>query len=203
MNLENFNVTNPLTKESEGFVYIPRLNTETIDGHVMMSDAQKRVNDLLQAVDLLKNKNSDKTTEGLLEAVQTAYNTLVGSFYNEYFGDNGVMKGMLLEGHMPFSTRGLGAQIVAPVTPELMLAETMEEKRQVLQSHLKDLKENQGRNIHFVDPLMENYVRGTNSKGELILRDVAEVSERQLVDMGINFVDVGKQVIEDDRLNGF
>ena len=103
---------------------------------------------------------------------------------------------------MPFSTRALGAQIVAPVTPELMLAKTMEEKRQVLQAHLKDLKENQGRNIHFVDPLMENYVRGTNSKGEMILRDVAEVSERQLIDMGIDFVDVGKQVVEDDRLNG-
>ena len=202
VNLENFKVSNPMTKELEDFIYLPRVNTEIIDGHAVMVDLQKRVNDLLQAVDLLKNRGSDKTTEGLMDAVQTAYEKLVGSYYDELYGDNGIMKTMVLEGHLPFSTRALGAQIVAPVTPELMAATTLEEKRQVIQQHLKDIEENQGRNIHFVDDVMENHVRSTNEKGELILRDVAEVSERQLKDMGVDLTDVGRQVVEDDALNG-
>ena len=202
VNLENFKVKNPLSGELENFVYLPRVNTEIIDGHVVMVDLQKRVNDLLQAVDLLKNRGSDKTTEDLLEAVQIAYQHLVGSFYDEQVGDQGIMKTMVLEGHMPFSTRALGAQIVAPVTPELMAAKTLEEKRAAVQAHLKDLKENQGRNIHFVDNVMEKYVRGTNEKGELVLRDVAEVSERQLRDMGLDLTNVGRQVLEDETLDG-
>ena len=202
VNLGNFKVKNPFTSKLENFIFIPRVNTEIIDGHAVMVDLQKRVNDLLQAVDLLKNRGANQTTEDLLEAVQVAYQHLVGSFYDEQVGDQGIMKTMVLEGHMPFSTRALGAQIVAPVTPELMAAKTLEEKRAAVQTHLNDLKENQGRNIHFVDDVMENYVRGTNEKGELILRDVAEVSERQLRDMGVDLTNVGRQVLEDETLDG-
>ena len=39
VNLENFDIVNPITKEKESFIHIPRLNTENIDGHVMMSEA--------------------------------------------------------------------------------------------------------------------------------------------------------------------
>ena len=200
LNLDSFEITNSLAKEKQRFAYIPRMATEIIEGQPMMSEMQKRSNDLLQAINILQNRSSDKTQAQLLEEVNRAYDRLFFAAYDEKVAKEGILQSRVLEGRIPFSGRGLGASIIAPVTEEMKAAKTPEELSKVIDAHQVDLKQG-GKNFRFADKEWDDIFRGTDKEGNLLLYDVVFLGEQQFERFGVDFEAVGKQVLEDPNLH--
>lgn len=198
IDIGEFKIENPFTKEMVNEVYIPRAITHAVDGEVYLTGANKAAADLLTAIEQMKKGRGDNSIEMAQKAASDAYKRLFASFLDDYRSKDGVLRKNVLESRIEFSTRGLGSNIESPITKDMMEAYLRGEDVSSETKRLAEaLKNGDTSGLDFYRKEAYKYAVREMEDGSKLLLDTVKVSKEQLADVGINFKDVGEQVLDE------
>lgn len=179
LNLKNYRIINPVSKNKEDFLYIPILHTNILDDNqIYVSKSQKTTAHLLRLLSIRENFESLEGTsfdnyEKLERAITDAYMDLFNSFSYEYSNKTGILNDVLMSGRVEMSGMSLSVGIIP--------------------ADFKDAKKTQ-----MYSKLGDQMI--TIQAGQPRYDSVVFASEDYLKSMGVNFKDIGNQLIRNDFL---
>ncbi len=175
----NMKVLNMVTGEMDDHIYIPYLHSYDIDGKVITHNAHRKSADLLRMLDSIaegKLPNGVRSMSQLQSALNDAYAEAMAAYGRELSDDkNSILKRHLVSGRLSHSGQGLAGAVVSP---ELF-------KNGEVDSRLAGI-------VH------SDVVEKVGDK--ILYKDVAYTSAEMLEDMGVDFAEIGRQVLEDKKI---
>jgi len=199
VNLGGITIKNPETGERVGDVVIPLVRTHAVDGQVFFSDSQKKIASLLNSAKALEDGQSVRSGESIKQMqsrMDDAYKDMMGSFENELNHKDGIMNRFMLSGRMPFSGYAHGTVITSPVTEEMMKGESLAVAAEKAKADLEN-----GIELSFANKESTKGLTLRGADGRIGYGDVLETSREQLEEMGVNFRDIGDQVVNERLAN--
>ena len=198
VDIGEFKIENPFTKEMVSEIYIPRAITHSVDGEVYLTGANKAAADLLTAIENLKKGRGDDSIELAQKAASEAYKHMFATFLTDYRDKDGVLRKNVLESRIEYSTRGLGSNIESPITQSMMEAfsrgeDVSDEVKRIVQA----LENGDTYVLNFYRQEAYKYAVREMEDGSKLLLDTVKVSKEQLMDAGIDFKVIGEQVLDE------
>lgn len=174
---KNVTTIDPFSSKAVSQFTVPVTKSHLANDVVYMSGTQKSSADLITALQLLQENHSDG--KNIVEFQNDINKKLLNMYLtmdSEMGSKKGIMNGLMLSGRIEFSGQAMSSHIIAP------LFETVNGKNQYVGKISKNTKG--------VETAIETMADGSSK-----YKNVAYMSKQKLENMGVNFSDIGHQVL--------